>query len=307
VQPDIDPALERVVHTALARNPEQRFSSAADLLEALVPFGAGRTPFERAVIGRPSVEDERRRAAHLPTLPTPAALRPATPRPPSARSAAVAATIPAESLDLTPSGSTTRQAAGAVRATRRRAGAAIAFVVLAIVGAVYFTRSGTGSRGPSRTTDAAAPGTAPANAPRPEARAPTPQGLGESQGTEYPAPRPPLADRPLIPAATILRPPDPGTTVPTAEPPTVLPPPVVPPATPGEADAGEADHAWPDAGRPDAAPVVPRDAGPTRRDAGRREPDAAGPAAADAGRPRGGADGLITVHGHTVRTNYEEP
>ncbi|NMC71955.1 MAG: serine/threonine protein kinase, partial [Myxococcales bacterium] len=68
-RPDIPPELARVVHTAMARNRNERYPTAGAMLEALLPFGATRTPFERTATGKRRAVSQRPGPALLPTVP----------------------------------------------------------------------------------------------------------------------------------------------------------------------------------------------------------------------------------------------
>ena len=283
---DLDPALERLIQTAMNRNPERRFQSAPEMLEALIPFGASRTPFERPSSGTQAGRDERRRQAFAPTVPTPVSGRsigPGLEAPPATT----------HLLDLTPPGRTTRAAAAGAGRGRKTAVAVLLVGSVAIVGVWYALR------GDSGTTTAA-----DVQAGNPGATVSRPAGtIVEAAEAQPPSVTGSHPDDPDPPVGAVIQAAAPVPPLPA--PPVASQPGPSADTTAGTVPAVPPDGSTDDAGAAVDAAVAPSDAGPRdapRRggDAGRRVPDATAPWDAT-------ESALISVHGYSARTDYDAP
>jgi serine/threonine-protein kinase len=266
-RPGLDPAVIRVVRTAMQRKPEDRFASAEAMIEALLPFGAARTPFERPSRGPSEMPDAGRAQAMLPTLATGSAAPP-----PAAASAAtvIPAAAPAAASRV-PSISPVGQAAvtgegGDVPPPRLRSRQLLAFAaVLAVaLGAGAFLLLSGGDDRPTERT-----GTGPSSGSQ-----------AQPDGTFFAPPLPPSPH--VVPTA-----------LPTGKA-------VVLPAEGAAAGAQSPDAVF-DSVDARMLPVLPADDGgrisASRTDAGRRP-------ARDAGTDSPGST-ISGPSGTKVRTSYE--
>jgi serine/threonine-protein kinase len=313
-RPDVDPLLEQVVRTAMARRRTDRFASAGAMLEALLPFGATRTPFERTGTGKRKALEERRRAAHLPTVPAPEAAAPAAePRAasdalalqrtatpdelPAAQPRRSRGSVPADpgsiaptrQLDLTPSSRIDLVADSAPAAPGRRsrapllAAAGVLLVALGLFG--WWKLSASRPQAPPVPAVPANPLGAPA------ASSAEPRAAADASGGRQPVE---ASGSAVVPAASAL---DAAT---------------APPASPG--DAGVAPDVAPEpeaaaSATTDAAAALPdapgRDFGRRPRDAKHRPGETTGPAAPNDAGP---ADRGVLTGPRDARfiTTYEE-
>ncbi|MBN1771625.1 MAG: serine/threonine protein kinase [Deltaproteobacteria bacterium] len=311
-RPDVPLELVRVVHKALARRRADRYATAGAMLEALLPFGATRTPFERTGTGKRKALEARGRAAHLPTVPAApeaaakADVEPAARPEAAAKADAEPAATPRRSrgvvpvepvsiaptaqLDLTPSSriDLVPDATAAATAGRSRASwLVVALVLVAGLGVFAWWRMS------ARPGESAAP-TAPATPaiPAPPAAGPAAATGGGPDGGG-PAERAGQATPAVVPASSSV---DSGALGPASS-----------------ADAGPAIEADvpEDAGPAPLLDAVPPPVAPERdtarrvRDAGRTGRETASPVPpADAGRPDRGV--MIGPRDARFLTTYEE-
>ena len=215
-RPDLDPAVARIVRVAMHREAAQRFESAADMLEALVPFGARRTPFGKSdsVVlkdrGKPAVDRS------LGAADTVSATRRAYPAP---------VAPPRPPVTLTPASTAAPTRTGMTKAVARRrlpraaVWAALAGVLVGGLG-IYLlqmqsggdeARSSGGAQRPSAAppSSTVTPATAPPDRPpelpaSPLVVAPAaalPAAVDPSGGTMAPPATPTLQPEPVAPAA----------------------------------------------------------------------------------------------------------
>ena len=226
LRPDVPPALIAVLDRALAKNRDDRFATAGELAEALLPFATSISPpsssrvsFRESLSARPEAHTEAVGAVLRGSLPR-------SPRAGTALSARASSKVPSTdgALSLPPSAPR-----GSSRA-RQAAGAALFLALAAVVGSFLVWRG-----------FAVPPAPAPALALAKEPRAPAAAMVASSSATIMPllpssSPAPvvsssPGASSPLpgstYSAASAPRPPlakRPGTTVPPTATPTVKPP-----------------------------------------------------------------------------------
>ena len=267
---DLEPAFVAVIERAMRRRPADRYPDAASMLQALLPFGARRTPFEHPTGEAADVADTVRAAPPV-LLPgaTPAPDRPAS----DARS---------------PAPRTDPGDVAAPNAHRPVRYAAMGLILLGLAAGWLLLRDGSADRAPAprpeTTPDVSA---APPSLAAPTAPSVVPNDAGPT--TTSPDLQPATS---ALPLERLER---------------TVPDPAAPAGFPASPDAGtppgtDADRTPLDG--PDAA-ATPSGTNPTppttrvdtpRPDARRRIPDG-GTAA---------ADGMIRVRGYTAHTVYED-